>query len=313
MRITNKLGLPAPLVRAVSLTRHEVQQEPNTIRVSELIQPPQLRALVKKHEAELSEDASDRIWSLLGTLLHDILEKNAKGLDNHITEEELSIEVWGYKVVGHYDLSELVLDGEVLTDWKLTSIYALKEKEEVKPEWEAQINVYAELLRRAGRTVSKGQIVAIGRDWSKSRAIREKDYPQKQVLIKPVTMWDADKIDFYLRDRVRLHHEAATLGQWPECTEEERWARPARWAIMKKGNKKATKLCDSERDANGWLEQILGGKNSYYIERRAGESVRCAGYCPVSNVCSQWAKLQPTLSDTLMESIKVAQQRKETR
>lgn len=306
------MGLPAPLVKAVSLTRHEPDPAPNTIRVSELIQPPQLRALVKRHEAELVEDASDRIWSLLGTLLHDILEKNAKGLDNHITEEELSIEVSGYKVVGHYDLSELVLDGEILTDWKLTSIYALKEREEVKPEWEAQINVYAELLRRAGRAVSKGQIVAIGRDWSKSRAMRERDYPQQQVLVKPVSMWNHETVRTYIERRVQLHHRAEQ-GLWPECTEEERWARPAKWAIMKKGNKKATKLCDSEKDALGWLDQILGGQKSYFIEHREGESIRCAGYCPVSSKCAQWAKLNQKLSDTLKESITVAQQLKETK
>lgn len=299
-------------MKAVYLTRHEPDATPNTIRVSELIQPPQLRALVKKHETELVEDASDRIWSLLGTLLHDILEKNAKGLDNHITEEELSIEISGYKVVGHYDLSELVLDGEILTDWKLTSIYALKEREKVKPEWEAQINIYAELLRRAGRVVSKGQIVAIGRDWSKSRAMRERDYPQQQVLTKPVNMWDAETIDNYLRERVRLHENALVFGVWPECTEEERWARPAKWAIMKKGNKKATKLCDSEKDASGWLDQILGGQKNYFIEHREGESTRCAGYCPVSSKCPQWAKLNSTLSDTLKESIQVARQLKET-
>lgn len=312
MQITNRLGLPAPLVKAVSLTRHEPDAAPNTIRVSELIQPPQLRALTKKHEAELVEDASDRIWSLLGTLLHDILEKNAKGLDNHITEEELTIEVSGYKVVGHYDLSELVLDGEVLTDWKLTSVFALKETEPVKPEWAAQINVYAELLRRAGRTVSKGQIVAIGRDWSKSRAMREKDYPQKQVLVKPVSIWNHETVRTYIEQRVELHHRAGQ-GLWPDCTEEERWARPAKWAIMKKGNKKATKLCDSEKDALGWLDQILGGQKNYFIEHREGESTRCAGYCPVSSKCPQWAKLNDKLSDTLKESITVAQQLKETK
>lgn len=313
MKITNRLGLPAPLVKAVSLTRHEPDPTPNTIRVSELIQPPQLRALVKKYEAELVEDASDRIWSLLGTLLHDILEKNAKGLDNHITEEELSIEVSGYKVIGHYDLSELVLDGEVLTDWKLTSIYALKEREEVKPEWEAQINVYAELLRRAGRTVSKGQIIAIGRDWSKSRAMREKDYPQQQVLIKPVSMWSAERIDLYLNERVVLHHDAVTLGQWPDCTPEERWAKPDIWALHKKGQKKAVKLFYNPADAEGWLDQILGGQKNYFIDHREGESTRCAGYCPVSSKCAQWAKLNNKLSDTLKESIKVAQQLKETK
>lgn len=310
MRITNNLNLPLPLVKAVTQTRHESDLAPNTIRVSELIQPPQLRALARRHDAEITEDASDRIWSLLGTLLHDILEKNAKGLENHVTEEELSIEVNGWKVVGHYDLIELVLDGEVLTDWKLTSIYALKEREAVKPEWEAQINIYAELLRRVGRPVAKGQIVAIGRDWSKSRAKRERDYPQKQVLIKPVRLWNSETIDNYLKERVQLHENALVFGVWPDCTDEERWAKPDIYALHKKGQKKAVKLFEIEKDAEGWLEQILGGQKNYYIDKRKGESTRCAGYCPVSSKCAQWAKLNPTLEGSLRRSIKILQKEK---
>ena len=125
MKVTNLNKLPEPLVRAVS--RHEHDHEPNSISVTGLVQPPQLRALSIKHSSELSEDASDRIWALLGTLLHAALEKHAHGLKNFITEEELTTEILGWKVIGHYDASELLLDGEILTDYKLTSVYAFKD------------------------------------------------------------------------------------------------------------------------------------------------------------------------------------------
>lgn len=306
MRITNNLNLPAPLVKAV--TRHPRSVEPNTISVSELIQPPQLRALVEKHGDELSEDASERIWALLGTLLHGVMEKNAIGMDQAIVEEELSTVVRGWKVVGHYDLSEMVLDGELLTDWKLTSVWSMK-GEELKPEWDAQVNCYAELIRRAGRTVSQAQIVAIGRDWSQSRAFREKDYPQKQVVIKPVVLWESSVVAAYLDERVRLHQEAEN-GSWPECTPEERWARPDLWALMKKGQKKAVRLFENQEVANKWLGGILGGDKTHFIQHRQGESIRCAAYCPAAPKCKQWAKLNPTISDILKGSIKVAQERK---
>lgn len=308
MKITNRLNLPAPLVKAV--TRHPRKREPGSISVSELIQPPQLRALTLRHEAELEEDASDRLWALLGTLLHGILEKNAEGMDHVITEQELSIEVLGWKVIGHYDLSEMVLDGETLTDWKLTSVYAMKDKE-LKPEWDAQVNCYAELLRRAGRNITRAQIIAIGRDWSKSRAMREADYPQQQVVTKAVEIWPAEVITAFLEERVLLHQVAEEQGIWPECTPVERWARPDLWALMKKNQKKAVKLLEDESVAQKWLSEILGGERSHFIQHRPGESIRCAGYCPVSSKCLQWAKLNPTLSDKLEESIKVAQQRKE--
>ncbi len=311
MRITNRLGLPAPLVNAVTATRHESDDDPNSIRVSAVIQPVQIRALMKRHEHEIEEDASDRIFSLMGTLLHDVLEKSAQDLDHCTTEEALSTEVLGWKVTGHYDLTEFILDGQVLTDWKFTSVYAMKDKD-LKPEWDAQVNIYAQLLRLSGKTVSKAQIVAIGRDWSKSRAARESDYPQRQVIVKPVPLWSSEAVNCYLQERIALHQRADREGIWPECSDEERWARPAKWAIMKKGNKKATKLCDSEQDAKGWIEQILGGKSLYSIDYRPGESIRCQSYCVVSQFCGQVKKLQPSLSDTLEASIKVAQTQKET-
>lgn len=306
MKITNRLNLPAPLVNAV--TRHPREHVPGTISVSELIQPPQLRALVRKYDAELTEDASDRLWALLGTLLHGVMEKNAEGMTGHVAEEELSTEVLGWRVIGHYDLSEMVLDGELLTDWKLTSVYAMKDKE-LKPEWDAQVNCYAELLRRAGRNVAQAQIVAIGRDWSVRKAARESDYPQQQVIRKPVALWDSEVVTAYLESRVRLHRDAE-LGIWPDCTPEERWALPDIWALHKKGQKKAVKLFEDESIAQKWLDGILGGDKSHFIQYRRGESIRCAAYCPAAPKCPQWAKLNPTLSDTLKQSIKVAQERK---
>lgn len=312
-RITNKYNLPAPLVKAVLATRHESDDDPNSIRVSSVIQPVQIRALMRRHDNEIEEDAADRIFSLMGTLLHDVLEKSAQDFDHCTTEQALTIGVLGWQVTGHYDLTEFTLDGIMLTDWKLTSIYSLKEDEPVKPEWEAQVNCYAELLRRAGRGVHMAQIVAIGRDWSKSRATREKDYPQKQVLIKPVTLWPSEKVNSYLHARVALHQKADREGIWPECNDEERWARPTKWAIMKKGNKKATKLCDDEEQARRWIRNEIADSQAhlYSLEHRPGESVRCAsGYCPVSEFCPQWAKLKPSLSNQLEGSIKIASESK---
>lgn len=287
MKITNQNSLPEPLVRAVS--RHPREDKPDRISVTELIQPPQIRALSKKHDSELSEDASDRIWSLLGTLLHHALEQSAQGLKNLISEGELSTEVFSWTVVGHYDLSELLFDGELLTDYKLTSVWAVREG--IKPEWEAQLNLYAELLRRSGRAVSALQLVAIGRDWSLQKARFDSQYPQQQVQVFPVRLWTPEEAGRYLEDRVLLHQQALQ-GVWPDCSEEERWARPTQWALMKKGQKRATKLYDSYAAA----ERNRGG--AHFIQERPGESVRCASYCHVSSFCPQWAKLNQNNNQT---------------
>lgn len=288
MNITNLNKLPEPLVRAVS--RHPRENLPDRISVTELIQPPQLRALSRKHDEQLSEDASDRIWSLLGTLLHHALEQNAHGLKNLISEGELSTRVLDWTVVGHYDLSEMLLDGELLTDYKLTSVWAVREG--IKPEWEAQLNLYAELLRRSARPVSALQLVAIGRDWSLQKARFDSQYPQQQVQVFPVRLWTPDEASEYLEQRVRLHQYATRHDKWIDCSEEERWARPTQWALMKKGQKRAVKLYDSLAAA----ERNRGA--AHYIQERPGESVRCASYCPVSSHCPQWAKLNQNNKQT---------------
>lgn len=307
MKITNFTGLPEPLVRAVDVPPRIYP--PNTVSVTTLSQPAQIQGLKKKHEDEITEDASDRMWMLLGTLLHDVLERHAEGLQDTIAEQRLELQIDDWTITGKYDLTELILEGETLTDWKLTSIYALKDND-AKPEWEAQLNCYIALLKHHGRNVTKAQIVAIGRDWSKMRAKRESDYPQKAVVTKPVPIWDANKVYQYMKHRLMLYKQAQE-GIWPECTPEERWERPAKWAIMKKGNKKATKLCDSEKDAHGWLEQILGGKSNYSIQHRPGESIRCQSYCAVSRFCSQFKRMNLTLTDQLQESIEIVKQSKE--
>lgn len=285
--ITNNLGLPAPLVQSV--TRPPRQRVTGRISVTELIQPPQLRALTVMHESRISEDASDRLWALLGTLLHGALEVHAQGLKNLVSEGHLETVVNGWTVSGYYDLSEMLLDGELLTDYKLTSVWSVREG--VKAEWEAQTNLYAELLRRAGRWVNGIQIVAIGRDWSKLKAQFDKTYPQQQVAVLPVPVWTPEQASDYLEERVRLHQEAAK-GNWPDCSPEERWAKPTLYALMKKGQKKAVKLFDTQHAAEMHVAK------DQYVQERPGSSVRCESYCSVSNFCTQYSAMKAEKNQT---------------
>lgn len=292
MQITNANNLPEPLVRAV--TRHPREHKPNCISVSELIQPPQVRALSIKYDAGLTEDAADRLWALLGTLLHGVLERNAKGLKDTITEEALETEVNGWTVVGHYDLSEMVLDSESLTDWKLTSVWTVLDG--VKPDWESQLNCYAELIRRTGRKISQLQIVAIFRDWSKSKARFDLQYPQQQVRILPVKLWTTGRVTRFLEERVRLHQEAAN-GVWPDCTPEERWMRPDKYAVMKDGRKTAIRVMEDGIELmkyaikEGLTDEDGVIRPGYSVIKRPGESVRCESYCSVADVCPQKARM----------------------
>ena len=72
MKITNKHRLPAALVAAVSSVWHWTK---NRFGVTTLLEPPQILQLRQRHDDALEEDASDRIWLLIGTAVHEVLEK----------------------------------------------------------------------------------------------------------------------------------------------------------------------------------------------------------------------------------------------
>lgn len=279
--ITNQLNLPQPLVLAV--TPQPRERVAKRISITELSNPPQQRALKIQHEGELTEDASDRIFALLGQLLHGVLEGYAKDLDDIVAEEKLTMQILDYTVVGKYDLSEMILDGELLTDYKLCSLYSVRDG--VKKEFEEQLNCYAELLRQNGRHVSQLQIVAVMRDWSRNKARFERDYPKQQVKVMAVPLWTSEQAKEFLEERVTLHRNAEA-GDHAECTSEERWARPTQWALMKTGQKRAVKLYDTKHAAEWAL-----AKNQY-IQERPGASIRCEAYCAASTFCKQWYKLQ---------------------
>src|SRR5688572_18505767 len=117
MQITNLTGLPEPLVKAVSQKREPRRGQ---LSVTELISPPQMRALMLRHWSELTEDASDRIWATMGQLMHKLLEEHGRDSTSHLIEHTLSSEVEGLAITGTLDLYSR--DG-VLTDYKFVSVW----------------------------------------------------------------------------------------------------------------------------------------------------------------------------------------------
>jgi hypothetical protein len=275
MQITNLTKLPEPLVSAVSRKR---EPRPGQISVTELISPPQMRALTLKHWAELTEDASDRIWATMGQLMHKLLEEHGRESEEHLIEHTLSSEVGGLTVTGTFDLYRR--DG-VLTDYKFVSVWTTVDG--VKREWEQQLNLYAELLRRHQYPVKRLQLVAIYRDWSKMRA-QDSSYPQSQVCVFEVPLWPEGEAAEFLEERVRLHR-LAEEGVLIDCSAEERWERRTKYALMRRGRKSAVRLFDTREEAEAAVSQ-----SDQFVEIRRGSNVRCESYCAVSAFCPQRAR-----------------------
>jgi len=106
-----------------------------------------------------------------------------------------------------------------------------------------------------------------------------------------VEVWSDKEQEEYIHNRVLAHQlnsDALDKGEKiDDCTDDERWLRGEKFAVMKKGRKSAVKLFDKKEDADGWIAQQAG--EDFTIDHRPGEPVRCAGnYCGVSQWCKQW-------------------------
>ncbi len=247
--------------------------------VSDLIAPARKVALERAHENEIVENASDKIFSLVGQSIHTILERaNKVG----VSERRLSTVINGVKVSGGMDVYH---EDGVLIDYKTTSLYSIKG--ETKEEWSQQLNAYSYILRQNGFAVNKLVIVAILRDWSKTKAKREQDYPLKQVVQLEIPLWDDEKTKAFLEERIKAHQSAK--DNLPECNEKERWAKPDIFAIHKKGRASAVKLHEAESNAKNHLALL---DSSHSIEFRPGESIRCASYCGAAPFCTQWKDIK---------------------
>jgi hypothetical protein len=223
-------------------------------------------------------DVLDTIPALLGQGLHSILERGAHGALTSVPEERLATRHDGWTISGKSDLYET--KDHILIDYKNSSVWTYIFG---KKEWEQQLNVLAWIRKRNGQPVKGLAIVLFCGDWRRNESKKNPDYPARVVNI-PIPLWDADTCTAFVDQRLRLHR-AASEGQDVPCSDEERWAKPDSWAVVKDGNKRAASVHSSEAEAASAL------KGGYHVEKRRGESVRCSQYCLAFPFCEQGQSL----------------------
>jgi hypothetical protein len=152
-------------------------------------------------------------------------------------------------------------------------------------EWIAQLNVLSTILREHAMDVEELKIVALLRDWSKTKANRSQDYPPAPIVTLDIPLWSQEKAEEYIDERIRIHQFANR--RLPECTKEKRWQQPDTFALIKKNRKRATKLFSSKEEAEEGLKSY---GEEYLIDFRPGKPIRCESYCPVASFCEQHQK-----------------------
>lgn len=287
IKVTNRLGLPQAIVHAVSNDPYDPGDGDYT--VTGLLKPPRMAVLSRG--AEIVEDAADKIYSLQGQLMHYLLERAGHDLraEGFVVEKRFTsvftVDGKEYRVSAQVDLFDP--KAGTLSDYKYTSVGAAKHG--LKEDHRLQLNVQAELLRKAGHTVNQAEVVLLLRDWSAERTYD--GYPESPALKQTVIFMTSAEVDAWIVERIRLHEAAKIV--LPECTQEERWSRP-KFAVMKSTTAaRATRVFESRAEAEEFLKEPKGQGQS--IVERPGEDVRCLRYCPARNVCSQAAKIREAL------------------
>ena len=284
-KLTNLAGLPAPIFRAIKKGWYE--GDPSAFcSVSSLIKEPKEVILTMRHEDEIVEDASSKIWALLGSAVHKVLEAGEG--ENDLAEERLSVEILGKKITGMFD----VFANGIIQDYKVTSTWTVTLNDDDFKKWTEQLNCYAYMLRQHGFNVRGLQVNAIFRDWSKSKSKREKNYPKEQVKVVPLKLWTEDEQRQFMEEKV------SALLKWMDikddgidvCSQEERWQDPTKYAVKKEGRKSAVRVLGSEEKAEELIAEksFSDVKGEYFIEVRPSVPKKCESYCAVKEFCNFW-------------------------
>jgi hypothetical protein len=303
MRIVNTVGIDTEVYNAILFYREQykksIEKYKSDISVTTLIKPPQIVQLEKRYDDQIEVEAVDMLYSLFGSVMHHILETVGGLNPNQFIEERLTMDVNGWTVSGMTDKYRMRDDKGILKDYKFTSVYAVKS---VKPEWETQLNVLAELFRLHDFPVDELKIEAPLRDHSIMKGANPKkyglySYPKHGYKTLSVSLWPRRKCMDYIFERVRLHQHAEKQPDslLQECTADERWAKPTYYKVYKKGKKRAEsgsgQLTSIESAKEFCAKKNLDG-TKYEIRVIPGESPRCEHYCDVNKFCHQYKRMK---------------------
>lgn len=281
--LSNKLGLPQPFVDAARNKRVVV---PNEYSCTTILKGTCEIILSRRHYAEIDEDVVDRVWAIFGTAVHSILERGTE-TPSQLKENAISVDVGKYKLTGIFDLYD-DCTGTVV-DYKTAG--TIKYQKQDFEDYRRQTLIYCWMLRQIGFDAHRAEIVMILRDWVKTKAKFDADYPDCQVqkVTFEFTDNDFESIEHFIKEKFSVIDFASKLPdeQLIPCDKTERWHKDDSWAVVKDGNKKAYRVFYSEEEADE-LAMAMSAKGKYHVEFRPGEDTKCEHYCAVRKWCPLW-------------------------
>lgn len=289
----------------------------NTYSVTTLLQPPRSVILSRKLRAQNIKgetDLTDIVPSRLGSAVHtavevawldsrnkalmnlgispDVMNRirlNPDRPDNTIHEEppidiymeqRASMAIGGARLSGKFD----VVEAGRVQDVKTTMVYSWI-KGTNNDRYRYQGSMYR-LLNQDIIFDDVMDVLYLFKDWSKWKA-KEKDYPSFPIMTKTLPLLSIKDTETFVINQINLLESLKNVPQeeLPQCTPEELWQDPAKYAYYRKTtNKNATKLFDTMAEAQAMYTSHggTGGK----IDYRPAEPTFCK-YCDALSACTQ--------------------------
>ena len=160
MIITNKLGLPDMLQRAVE---KEYAYRDKRYSITSLLDPDRVLMLKRRYNDIIEQDVSECIWMLFGTVTHYALETGIELKKNEYVEEHLE-----HTFDNGYTLSGIIDHVyDYVDDYKTTSVWTVIYGSN-NEHWKLQLQMGAYLhYKEHGIWINKGRIIAILKDWNR--------------------------------------------------------------------------------------------------------------------------------------------------
>lgn len=275
MKITNKYNLPEAFE---ILANRQREHKPGRYSVTTILSGTKEILLKRKFDDELTQDVSDMVAMIFGTAAHHILELcDPTSLKELRLEEEI---IPGYFLTGQfdrYDEKEFAIE-----DYKTAK--AKKIQDGKFDDWRRQGLMYVWLCRKKNIYVEKLKFYAIIKDWSKFKAMHGKGYPDRPIWTweYQVSSRDLIEIDEFIKKKIKEIAYFEDKEFVPHCDQTERWYTGTKYALMKKGRKRALGIYENKRDAEDRLEDNM------FVEERLGDDLKCNEFCIANMHCDYY-------------------------
>ena len=284
MKLTNNKNLPNAIVKAIEQNAFS-SKGGNRASVTSLLLPAQEIVLRERFKSEMVQDVSDMINLLFGNAVHDYLERHD---DGEQVEMFVDYEMFGYTISGKVD----VIEGNTLYDYKTAKVN--KVIYEDFDDWRKQGMIYAWLLSKNQIAIDRIKFIALLKDWSRYSYVmktRQDDYyPDSAVYVYEVKVRADDivKTEEYVTRKIKdiKRMKEMTVQQLLDEPLDEDFAPVKKYAVMKKGAKRASKVFESKQEAKNFA------KGDMYIEERVEPNMKFEVMCNALQYASKIKNLK---------------------